>query len=124
MAYPELYFNIDSGYLEGICRGFRGGILTRAEYLNLVQCESLEDLKVQLQATDYGSFLQNEASPLTVSVIGERQREKLGQSSTTCGATATRLSALFSTTSREPSAESVISSGLILTIDKVQNAVD
>ena len=42
MAYPELYFNIDSGYLEGICRGFRGGILTRAEYINLVQCESLE----------------------------------------------------------------------------------
>lgn len=35
------------------------------------------DLKVQLQATDYGSFLQNEASPLTVSVIDERLREKL-----------------------------------------------
>lgn len=43
----------------------------------MVQCESLEDLKVQLQATDYGSFLQNEASPLTVSVIDERLREKL-----------------------------------------------
>lgn len=45
MAYPELYFNIDSGYLEGICRGFRGGILTRADYINLVQCESLEGVR-------------------------------------------------------------------------------
>ena len=40
--YPELTFNIDNGYLEGIVRGFRGGILSRAEYLNLVQCETLE----------------------------------------------------------------------------------
>lgn len=35
-------FNIDGGYLEGLCRGFKCGILRQADYLNLVQCESLE----------------------------------------------------------------------------------
>lgn len=35
-------FNIDNGYLEGLCRGFKCGILKQADYLNLVQCETLE----------------------------------------------------------------------------------
>lgn len=35
-------FNIDNGYLEGLCRGFKCGILKHADYLNLVQCETLE----------------------------------------------------------------------------------
>ena len=35
-------FNIDNGYLEGLCRGFKNGILKQADYLNLVQCETLE----------------------------------------------------------------------------------
>jgi hypothetical protein len=42
-------FNIDNGYLEGLCRGFKNGILRQADYLNLVQCETLEDLKLHLQ---------------------------------------------------------------------------
>lgn len=41
-CFPELYFNVDSGYLEGLVRGFKAGVLTQADYLNLVQCESLE----------------------------------------------------------------------------------
>lgn len=35
-------FNIDGGYLEGLCRGFKCGILKQTDYLNLVQCETLE----------------------------------------------------------------------------------
>ena len=38
----EYLFNIDNGYLEGLVRGFRSGILNRADYLNLVQCETVE----------------------------------------------------------------------------------
>jgi V-type H+-transporting ATPase subunit d len=34
-------------------------------------------LKLNLQTTDYGNFLQNEASPLAVSVIDEKLKEKL-----------------------------------------------
>ncbi|XP_014249761.1 V-type proton ATPase subunit d [Cimex lectularius] len=70
-------FNIDAGYLEGLCRGFKCGILRNSDYLNLVQCETLEDLKLHLQGTDYGNFLANEPSPLTVSVIDDKLREKL-----------------------------------------------
>uniref|UniRef100_A0A8C9WIV6 ATPase H+ transporting V0 subunit d1 n=1 Tax=Scleropages formosus TaxID=113540 RepID=A0A8C9WIV6_SCLFO len=76
-VFPELYFNVDNGYLEGLVRGFKAGILTQADYLNLVQCETLEDLKLHLQSTDYGSFLANEASPLTVSVIDDKLKEKM-----------------------------------------------
>ncbi|XP_047118116.1 V-type proton ATPase subunit d-like [Schistocerca piceifrons] len=70
-------FNIDAGYLEGLYRGFKCGILKQADYFNLVQCETLEDLKLHLQGTDYGSFLANEPSPLQVSVINDKLREKL-----------------------------------------------
>lgn len=38
---------------------------------------SPSDLKLHLQSTDYGSFLANEASPLTVSVIDDKLKEKM-----------------------------------------------
>eukprot|EP00730_Choanoeca_flexa_P014965 TRINITY_DN6738_c0_g1_i2.p1 TRINITY_DN6738_c0_g1~~TRINITY_DN6738_c0_g1_i2.p1 ORF type:complete len:350 (+),score=100.34 TRINITY_DN6738_c0_g1_i2:107-1156(+) len=73
----EFYFNADDGYFEGLVRGFRAGLLKRADYINLCQCETLEDLKLHLQTTDYGNFLSNEASPLAVSTIDEKLKEKL-----------------------------------------------
>ncbi len=92
----DLLFNLDHGYAEGLCRGFKSGILKASDYHNLVQCETLEgiisiginvlifmnvilDLRLHLQSTDYGNFLANEASPLTVNVIDDRLREKLVQ---------------------------------------------
>ena len=41
-AMDEYIFNVDNGYLEGLVRGFRSGILARGDYLNLVQCETVE----------------------------------------------------------------------------------
>lgn len=38
----EFYFNVDHGYLEGLVRGFKGGILKNSDYVNLAQCETLE----------------------------------------------------------------------------------
>lgn len=38
----EFFFNIDHGYLEGLIRGFKSGLLTTTDYANLVQCETLE----------------------------------------------------------------------------------
>uniref|UniRef100_A0A7N4NMX3 ATPase H+ transporting V0 subunit d1 n=1 Tax=Sarcophilus harrisii TaxID=9305 RepID=A0A7N4NMX3_SARHA len=76
-AFPELYFNVDNGYLEGLVRGLKAGVLSQSDYVNLVQCETLEDLKLHLQSTDYGNFLANEASPLTVSVIDDKLKEKM-----------------------------------------------
>ncbi|TPX38457.1 hypothetical protein SeMB42_g06735 [Synchytrium endobioticum] len=72
-----LFFNAEDGYLEGVVRGFRQGLLTSGHYSNLIQCETLEDLKLQLASTDYGNFLQNEPSPLSTTTISDKCREKL-----------------------------------------------
>ncbi|XP_018411267.1 PREDICTED: V-type proton ATPase subunit d 2 isoform X2 [Nanorana parkeri] len=77
MPASECYFNVDGGYLEGLVRGFKGEILKVADYINLAQCETLEDLKLHLQTTDYGNFLANETGQLTVSVIDGKLKEKL-----------------------------------------------
>jgi len=49
-------FNVDDGYAEAIVRGFRKGILSKADYNNLEQCEVLDDMKMHLAGTDYGDF--------------------------------------------------------------------
>ncbi|CAG8570610.1 4311_t:CDS:2 [Funneliformis caledonium] len=72
-----LFFNINDGYLEGIVRGYKSGILTSNHYINLTQCETLDDLKLQLSATDYGNFLANEPSPIATSTIHEKATQKL-----------------------------------------------
>lgn len=38
----ELSFNVDHGYLEGLVRGMKAGILTQTDYHNLAQCDTLE----------------------------------------------------------------------------------
>ncbi|AAS52829.2 AER146Cp [Eremothecium gossypii ATCC 10895] len=75
-----VFFNVDNGYIEGVVRGYRNGLLTSSQYLNLTQCDTLDDLKLQLSSTDYGGFLSNVASEaLTTSVIQERASHKLYQ---------------------------------------------
>jgi V-type H+-transporting ATPase subunit d len=58
-------------------RGFRLGFITEQEFHHIAQCESLDDVKLNLQETDYGTFLQNDASPLSPSTIRDRALEKL-----------------------------------------------
>ncbi|EPQ28683.1 uncharacterized protein PFL1_03986 [Pseudozyma flocculosa PF-1] len=70
-------FNIDTGYLEGVVRGYRSSLLQSHHYQSLTQCETLDDFKMQLQATDYGNFLQNEPSPLSTSTIADKATRKL-----------------------------------------------
>ena len=71
-----MFANIDEGYLEGILRGYRAGILNAADYANLCQCETIEDMKMHLAGTDYGNFLSNEPS-VTSSVLAQKATEKL-----------------------------------------------
>lgn len=66
-----LYFNIDYGYVEGVARGYKLGLLTGNQYTNLTQCDNLDDLKLQLSSTDYGNFLANYNGPLSTSIIQE-----------------------------------------------------
>ncbi|KAH3684652.1 hypothetical protein WICPIJ_004368 [Wickerhamomyces pijperi] len=61
-----LYFNID-----------KNGLLTSNQYINLTQCENLEDLKLQLSSTDYGNFLSDVATQLSTSIIQEKASKKL-----------------------------------------------
>ncbi|ETW81560.1 vacuolar H+-ATPase V0 sector, subunit D [Heterobasidion irregulare TC 32-1] len=72
-----LFFNVDSGFLEGIVRGYKAGILTQGQYGNLTQCESLEDFRTQLSATDYGNFLANEPLPISTSTIADKATQIL-----------------------------------------------
>ncbi|KAG5418794.1 VMA6 [Candida metapsilosis] len=74
-----IFFNIDYGYVEAVVRGYRSGLLTANQYVNLTQCDNLEDLKLQLSSTDYGNFLANYSGPLTTSVIQENLNKKIYQ---------------------------------------------
>ena len=58
-GFEAMTFNIHGGYLEAIVRGHRAGLLTAADYNNLCQCETLDDIKMHLSATEYGPYLQN-----------------------------------------------------------------
>ena len=60
-GFEALTFNIHGGFLEAIVRGHRAGLLTTADYNNLCQCETLDDIKMHLSATEYGPYLQNGA---------------------------------------------------------------
>ncbi|XP_056149561.1 V-type proton ATPase subunit d 1-like [Lampris incognitus] len=73
----ELSFNVDHGYLEGLVRGMKAEILTRSEYHNLAQCDTLEDMKLHLQSTDYSGLLSSSAEDLTVSLMDTKLRENL-----------------------------------------------
>jgi V-type H+-transporting ATPase subunit d len=37
-----LWFNASHGYLDAILRGFKSGLITRNQYTNFTQCESIE----------------------------------------------------------------------------------
>ncbi|CEM14541.1 unnamed protein product [Vitrella brassicaformis CCMP3155] len=71
------FFNVKDGYLEALVRGLRSGFLSADEYRRLAQCESIDDMKLALEETDYGMFLQDEPSPIPSTVIGQKCREKL-----------------------------------------------
>ncbi|KAI0078261.1 ATPase V0 complex subunit D [Panus rudis PR-1116 ss-1] len=72
-----LLYNVDAGFLEGILRGYKAGLLTQGQYANLTQCETIEDFRTQLSATDYGNFLANETLPISTSTIADKATQIL-----------------------------------------------
>ena len=86
---------VSTGFLEGILRGYKAGLLTQGHYSNLTQCETLEGkpvysqeptfrshlsptgFRTQLSTTDYGNFLANEPSPISTSTIAEKATQVL-----------------------------------------------
>eukprot|EP00033_Pygsuia_biforma_P001068 GCRY01001215.1.p1 GENE.GCRY01001215.1~~GCRY01001215.1.p1 ORF type:complete len:357 (+),score=49.68 GCRY01001215.1:197-1267(+) len=70
-------FSTDDGYVDAILRGYKAGLLKEMDYQNLTQCENLDDVRMHLSGTDYGNFMQNEPSPLSVSTVATKCLEKL-----------------------------------------------
>jgi len=70
-------YNIDDGYLDGLLRGYRSGILAQNDYSNLTQCENLDDMKLHLASTDYGDFLADETGHLLTTTIQEKCTARL-----------------------------------------------
>lgn len=55
-------FNILHGYPEALIRGFRNSFLLDSDYHHLTQCESLEDVKLNLTESDYAESLADAGS--------------------------------------------------------------
>ncbi|KAI3431669.1 hypothetical protein D9Q98_004716 [Chlorella vulgaris] len=70
-------FNVKDGFLEAVVRGYKLGLLSTADYNNLCQCETLEDIKLYLTGTDYGPYLANEASPMHTTTLVDCCTRKL-----------------------------------------------
>ncbi|PNH09530.1 putative V-type proton ATPase subunit d [Tetrabaena socialis] len=76
-GFEMLSYNIKDGFLEAVVRGHRSGLLSVGDYNNLSQCETLEDIKLNLTSSDYGSYLANEASPIYTATIVEKCTQKM-----------------------------------------------
>jgi V-type H+-transporting ATPase subunit d len=70
-------FNVNHGFCEAVARGLRSGFLGPEDYRRLGTSDTLEDMRSALEETDYGTFLQDEPSPLLVSTISKKCYEKL-----------------------------------------------
>jgi len=70
-------FNINHGFCEAVVRGLRSGFLGPEDYRRLGTSDTLEDMRSALEETDYGTFLQDEPSPLLVSTMSKKCYEKL-----------------------------------------------
>jgi V-type H+-transporting ATPase subunit d len=71
------FFNVNHGFTEALIRGLRSGFLGPEDYRRLQAATSLEDLRSALEETDYGTFLQDEPSPMMVATIHKKCYEKL-----------------------------------------------
>ena len=48
----ECVLQIDTGFLEGIVRGYKAGILSQNQYGSLAQCETLEGKRHHLEVSN------------------------------------------------------------------------
>ncbi|CAI7596663.1 ATPase V0/A0 complex subunit C/D [Penicillium manginii] len=71
-----LFFNVNGGYVEGIVRGYRNSLLTGQNYSNLTQCESIDDVKLQL-GPSYGDFLATLPPNPSTSALAGKMTDKL-----------------------------------------------
>ncbi|KAG5298888.1 vacuolar ATP synthase subunit D [Histoplasma capsulatum G186AR] len=71
-----LFFNVNGGYIEGLVRGYRNSLLTSQHYGNLTQCDTIDDVKIQLGPA-YGDFLAALPPNPSTSALAGKTTEKL-----------------------------------------------
>jgi V-type H+-transporting ATPase subunit d len=69
-------FNMNHGFVEALVRGYKSGFLKDTDYHHMTQCDALEDVKMNLQETDYDTFLNADAV-ITPAIIEQRALTKL-----------------------------------------------
>mgnify|MGYP006133589139 CR=1 FL=1 len=77
-------FNVTDGFEEAWIRGYRSGFITHAAYQQLMDYKppsdgqnSLNDIKLNLQETDYGTFLGDYTNNLDEKVLARKMQEKV-----------------------------------------------
>ncbi|CZT20831.1 probable H+-transporting ATPase, vacuolar, 41 kDa subunit [Ramularia collo-cygni] len=71
-----MFYNATAGYLEGIVRGYRSALLSGSQYSNLTQCESIDDVKLQLGPA-YGDYLAALPPNPSTSALADKTLDKL-----------------------------------------------
>lgn len=72
-----LFFNVENGYIEALARAHKNALLSSAQYSNLTQCDNLEDLKLQLSATDYAGVFADVNGAMSTSLLEQRLNVQL-----------------------------------------------
>jgi V-type H+-transporting ATPase subunit d len=73
-----VYFNVDDGYPEAICRGLRKSFLGEDTYNALKNCGSLADFKLVLEDTDYSQTISAETE-IEIANLKNKCKEKLAK---------------------------------------------
>lgn len=69
-------FNILHGFPEALVRGMRSSFLSDVDYHHLTQCETLDDIRLNLTETDYGESVADFNS-ITPAVLQKAAIEKV-----------------------------------------------
>ena len=70
-------FNVLHGYPEALVRGMRSSFLGDTDYHHLTQCETLDDIRLNLTETDYGDAIADFTS-ITPAVLQKAAIQKVG----------------------------------------------
>jgi ATP synthase (C/AC39) subunit len=69
-------FNVAHGFAEALLRGMRSSFLSDPDYHHLTQCETLDDVRLNLTETDYSDVLAD-SNTLTPNSLQKAAVEKV-----------------------------------------------
>ena len=72
-------FNVFHGFPEALVRGMRSSFLSDADYHHLTQCETVDDVRLNLSESDYSSALADMAT-MTPASLQKAAIEKVSDS--------------------------------------------